>query len=724
MSAGSIIIDLLMRTGSFETDTERASRSANRNARAIQKSFTEMGRQIGLAAGAAGAALTAMVVTTANTAKEISNLAAISGAGVGEFQRFAAGAKSVGIEQDKLGDIFKDFREKVGEFVQTGGGGMKDFFEQIAPKVGITADAFRNLSGPQALQLYVDTLQKAGLSQEQMSFYLESMASDTTALIPLLRDGGRAMQELGAQAQATGQIMDDAAVASAKRLSMQMDELSGYLTGLKNQIAQAIIPGLTDLSGYFLSVARDVGFANAALITFGRYVALITGTDELSKLTKEAKNAQFNIERLGRQLETALKMPFNLGENAAKSILGKLEAEMKNQQRISALIKQLTKAPAAPPAAIPMATMPWSPPAATKAVKTPSARSTVSKPTGYQDPDPLGTFAAQKMAAQNMRDEAAAMEELNRQQQRLNELLGVSALEKQREDMQLLAGAVQAGKISMEEYELAVRNALGQGEGEGDEGSYWDKWLASAQGAMLNFEDLASNVIDNFTSGFGNAFEKMIFDSQNFNDAMQNLFMGMSRAIVNSLGEMAAQWVASEFIKRMASQATTATVIAGTAAQTSAALAANTAATASAAVTGPSIAAAMAPAAVTTSVATAGANTFPAIAGMMAAMALLPLLAGARANGGPVSADQTYLVGERGPELFTPNRSGGIVPNNKLNNGGVTVNLIEDKSRAGQTETRANNGAQEIDVFVADIMGDGPRSKAMRTAFGLQRRGY
>jgi hypothetical protein len=671
MSAGSIIIDLLMRTGSFETDTERASRSANRHARAIQQSFTEMGRQIGLAAGAAGAALTAMVVTTANTAKEISNLAAISGAGVGEFQRFAAGAKSVGIEQDKLGDIFKDFREKVGEFVQTGGGGMKDFFEQIAPKVGITADAFRNLSGPQALQLYVDTLEKAGLSQEQMSFYLESMASDTTALIPLLRDGGRAMQELGAQAQATGQIMDDAAVASAKRLSMQMDELSGYLTGLRNQIAQAIIPGLTDLAGYFLEVARNVGFANAALITFGRYVALATGTDELSKLSQEAKNAQFNIERLGRQLETASKMPFGLGENAAKSIRGKLEAEMKNAEKITERIKQLTEAPAATPAAIPMATMPWSPPAATKTVKTPSARSTVSKPTGYQDPDPLGTFAAQKMAAQNMRDEAAAMEELNRQQQRLNELLGVSALEKQREDMQLLAGAVQAGKISMEEYELAVRNALGLGEG--DEGSYWDKWLIAAQGAMLNFEDLASNVIDNFTSGFGNAFEKMIFDSQNFNDAMQNLFMGMSRAIVNSLGEMAAQWVASEFVKRMASQATTATVIAGTAAQTSAALAANTAATASAAVTGPSIAAAMAPAAVTTSVATAGANTFPAIAGMMAAMALLPLLAGARATGGHVSADSAYLVGERGPEVFVPHSAGAIVPNNRLGGDGVTI---------------------------------------------------
>lgn len=41
-------------------------------------------------------------------------------------------------------------------------------------------------------------------------------------------------------------------------------------------------------------------------------------------------------------------------------------------------------------------------------------------------------------------------------------------------------------------------------------------------------------------------------------------------------------------------------------------------------------------------------------------------LAGARAEGGPVSMGQPYLVGERGPEIFQPNQSGTIVPNNAL----------------------------------------------------------
>lgn len=42
------------------------------------------------------------------------------------------------------------------------------------------------------------------------------------------------------------------------------------------------------------------------------------------------------------------------------------------------------------------------------------------------------------------------------------------------------------------------------------------------------------------------------------------------------------------------------------------------------------------------------------------------LFGGVRANGGPVTGQRTYLVGERGPELFTPQSSGRIVPNHKL----------------------------------------------------------
>ena len=44
-------------------------------------------------------------------------------------------------------------------------------------------------------------------------------------------------------------------------------------------------------------------------------------------------------------------------------------------------------------------------------------------------------------------------------------------------------------------------------------------------------------------------------------------------------------------------------------------------------------------------------------------------LSGARADGGPVDGGKAYLVGERGPELFVPGSSGGIMPSGSFGGG-------------------------------------------------------
>lgn len=52
----------------------------------------------------------------------------------------------------------------------------------------------------------------------------------------------------------------------------------------------------------------------------------------------------------------------------------------------------------------------------------------------------------------------------------------------------------------------------------------------------------------------------------------------------------------------------------------------------------------------------------------------------------------------------------------------VTVNLIEDRSRAGTVDQRTgDNGQLEIDAFVADIWGGGERAQAIEAAYGLSR---
>jgi tape measure domain-containing protein len=46
------------------------------------------------------------------------------------------------------------------------------------------------------------------------------------------------------------------------------------------------------------------------------------------------------------------------------------------------------------------------------------------------------------------------------------------------------------------------------------------------------------------------------------------------------------------------------------------------------------------------------------------------------ADGGPVVSGRSYIVGEKGPELFTPSSSGTIIPNNALGGSNVTVQVV------------------------------------------------
>ena len=66
---------------------------------------------------------------------------------------------------------------------------------------------------------------------------------------------------------------------------------------------------------------------------------------------------------------------------------------------------------------------------------------------------------------------------------------------------------------------------------------------------------------------------------------------------------------------------------------------------------------------------------------------------GFKAKGGPVSSGQSYMVGERGPELFVPGRSGTIVPNDKMGGG---VNVIVNVDAKGSNVEGNDQGANQL----------------------------
>ena len=75
------------------------------------------------------------------------------------------------------------------------------------------------------------------------------------------------------------------------------------------------------------------------------------------------------------------------------------------------------------------------------------------------------------------------------------------------------------------------------------------------------------------------------------------------------------------------------------------------------------------------------------------------------ANGGSASAGRSYLVGERGPEIFTPKSSGTVTPNNKIGGSGGVVNNINVNVDAGGMQSDANeNRGKELGVALASAI--------------------
>lgn len=160
------------------------------------------------------------------------------------------------------------------------------------------------------------------------------------------------------------------------------------------------------------------------------------------------------------------------------------------------------------------------------------------------------------------------------------------------------------------------------------------------------------------------------------------------------------------------------------------------AATATAAASGGAMAASYAPAAAAASIASFGAAASAGLAAVSSAIPAILGFFGGRAQGGPVQAGGMYRINETGqPEVFQaangrqymlPNSRGEVISNRDASRGiasaggGVTVNLIEDKSRAGTVQSQQNaDGSMSVDAFVASIRGDGPAAQAIESKYGL-----
>lgn len=245
---GTLTLNLLANTGSYIQGLSRAERQTRNSTRGMADGFDLVGKSLtvlkGVVAGLSVASVTSFALEVIRTGNEIDKLAKLSNSSVSQFQYYSKGALTAGISIEKFADQMKDMQDRIGDFQQTGGGPLADFFENIAPLVGVTIQQFQKLSGPEALQLFYNSLEKVGATKNDIKFYMEQIISDSSQLIPLLENNGKLFKEWGDRAKETGSVMSDDLVGSLVEAQKNLQIFEMQWEGLKNGLVADVIPAL------------------------------------------------------------------------------------------------------------------------------------------------------------------------------------------------------------------------------------------------------------------------------------------------------------------------------------------------------------------------------------------------------------------------------------------------------------------------------------------------
>ncbi|MGY2429621.1 phage tail length tape measure family protein [Pseudomonas tolaasii] len=311
----------------------------------------------------------------------------------------------------------------------------------------------------------------------------------------------------------------------------------------------------------------------------------------------------------------------------------------------------------------------------------------------------------------------------------------------------------------------------------------WSNYVDEAKDYSAQAAEATTTVLNDATSSIASGLDGIIKGTETVGEAFANLGLSMASAILGALEQIAAKWIVTETLQLLgigtiegatvASEATkTAAVVGAEATKTGAKLAADATTTASslagiATTLAANLAAAAEtlaswlPAALVASIGSFGAAAVVGGAALLAAFAITKGFSegGYTGAGGKYEAAGVVHKGEvvwsqadirraGGVGTVEAMRKGALSANSPLlagvpvgvsnsdrvddtlsnvkptNSGNTTVNLIEDASRAGQTQEREDdNGQKMIDVFVADLLGDGRTQQAMSRKFGLKSAG-
>jgi len=353
-----------------------------------------MGVAAGAAAGfsagdvALGSVLTALTLNAADNRRELERMARQAKTSTGEFQGLAFATKQYGVEADQIADITKDVSDKFGEFATAASGPFQDFADLMGmskEEAQAAADAFSEMSGPDAIQAMVSQMDSAGASGEQITFVLESMGSELSRLYPLFRNNGEEMARLTGrfaalndeisiseeQAEGLTQVAEDfdlmtAAISKsgeaisakfAPALSSMLNAVTGVVPEATNSLISFFnafleaeeISNLQEINRQIIDTRAAVLAYQDALELTGENVPFVSegiqeqinkGNERIAQLESQRDLLQSQTIEMEKQAEVESKSPSSSGDKEDTSKKEEVQTNLEKEQQEKAELEE------------------------------------------------------------------------------------------------------------------------------------------------------------------------------------------------------------------------------------------------------------------------------------------------------------------------------------------------------------------------------------------------
>lgn len=306
-TVGELIISLRASTASFASDLGKASQLSFNTSKEIERSFKRIGTAVTAAIATAATATVAFTAKSIEMADAAGKSAQALGLSVEQFTGLSYAAKISNVDVGQLTGAITIMARNLDKANQATNQGkaahsaLATLFRGNIPAFKSTDEAFLGIA--QRLSELPPGLQKVGLATQ-------IFGRGALALIPLLDEGADGIERLRDRALELGVVITGKTAAAADKFNDTLEDLRVIVQGFGLKLAEALLPFMQTLANLMVESGQNaVAFNNniQALITSVKIMAtVVVGlAGALNVAGNEAANL-FLLSPLGNVLGPAL----------------------------------------------------------------------------------------------------------------------------------------------------------------------------------------------------------------------------------------------------------------------------------------------------------------------------------------------------------------------------------------------------------------------------------